>query len=153
MEALVSLLNKHHLSISSVESFTVGMFASELGSIPGVSSVYRGSLVTYQTVAKQTLLGIDANVIEEFGVVSKEVALLMIQKGNELLNTDICVSFTGNAGPGVMEDKDVGEVYIGISFCKHEEVYALKFEGSRTEIQKSAINFVIHTLHDKIKEM
>ena len=40
MEDLVRLLIKKNVTISSVESFTVGNFAATLGSVPGVSAVY-----------------------------------------------------------------------------------------------------------------
>ncbi|WP_249030242.1 CinA family protein [Tannockella kyphosi] len=153
MEALVSLLNQHHLSISSVESFTVGKFASTLGAIPGVSKVYKGSFITYQNQCKEEILKIDASDIIQYGVVSKEIAQFMVENGNELLKTDICVSFTGNAGPEAMENKPVGRVYIGIMFLGKVEVYELTLQGSRENIQNRAIQFVIDTLSDKIKEI
>ena len=58
MDELAKALIQYNISISSVESFTVGNFAAMLGSIPGISKVYRGSLVTYQSETKERLLGI-----------------------------------------------------------------------------------------------
>ena len=71
MDELAKALIKYNISISSVESFTVGNFAAMLGSIPGISKVYKGSLVTYQNKTKERLLGISHEVIEKYGVVSK----------------------------------------------------------------------------------
>ena len=48
MNELAELLIKNNISIGTVESFTVGNFATMLGSIPGISKVYKGSLITYQ---------------------------------------------------------------------------------------------------------
>ena len=42
----------------------------------------------------------------------------MATYGQKLLDTDVIVSFTGNAGPSVMEDKEVGKVFIGIIIKK-----------------------------------
>lgn len=45
-----------------------------------------------------------------------------------ILDVDLCVSFTGNAGPDAMEGKPVGEVYIGIAY-EDVVVYKLNLEG------------------------
>ncbi|WP_027089378.1 CinA family protein [Thomasclavelia saccharogumia] len=150
MDELAKALIKYNISISSVESFTVGNFAAMLGSIPGISKVYKGSLVTYQSKTKERLLGISHEVIEKYGVVSKEIASLMCINGKQILDSDICVSFTGNAGPDAMEEKPVGLVYIGILY-EGVNIYELKLKGTREEIQQQAIDFVIRKLIEKIK--
>lgn len=150
MDELAKALIQYNISISSVESFTVGYFATMLGSIPGISKVYKGSLVTYQNETKERLLGISHDIIEKYGVVSKEIASLMCVNGKQILNSDICVSFTGNAGPDAMEGKPVGLVYIGILY-QGVNIYELKLKGTRQEIQKQAIDFVIRKLIEKIK--
>lgn len=150
MDELAKALIQYNISISSVESFTVGNFASMLGSIPGISKVYKGSLVTYQSETKERLLGISHDVIAKYGVVSKEIASLMCVNGKQILDSDICVSFTGNAGPDAMEGKPVGLVYIGILY-QGVNIYELKLKGTRQEIQKQAIDFVIRKLNEKIK--
>lgn len=150
MDELAKALIQYNISISSVESFTVGNFAAMLGSIPGISKVYRGSLITYQSETKKRLLGISHEAINKYGVVSKEIASLMCINGKQILDSDICVSFTGNAGPEAMEGKPVGLVYIGIIY-EGINIYELKLKGSRVEIQQQAIDFVIKKLVEKIK--
>ena len=49
-----------------------------------------------------------------------------------------------------MEGKPVGLVYIGI-YYHGINVYELNLKGSRQEIQKQAIDFVIRKLTKKIK--
>ena len=150
MDELAKALIQYNISISSVESFTVGNFAAMLGSIPGISKVYRGSLITYQSETKERLLEISHEAINKYGVVSKEIASLMCINGKQILDSDICVSFTGNAGPEAMEGKPVGLVYIGIIY-EGINIYELKLKGSRVEIQQQAIDFVIKKLVEKIK--
>lgn len=151
IEKLCQMLINYNISISSVESFTVGTFASRVGSVPGVSKIYKGSLVSYQNEVKERLLNIDHSLIEEVGVVSKEVASLMCISGKILFNSDICVSFTGNAGPEPMENKPVGLVYIGISFKSEVKIYELNFDGNRQEIVNQAIDFVVKKLIKKFE--
>lgn len=150
MDELAKALIKYNISISSVESFTVGNFAAMLGSIPGISKVYKGSLVTYQSATKERLLGISHEMVEKYGVVSKEIASLMCINGKQILDSDICVSFTGNAGPDAMEGKPVGLVYIGILY-EGVNIYELKLKVTRQEIQRQAMDFVIRKLIEKIK--
>lgn len=150
MDELARVLIQSNLSISSVESFTVGNFATMLGSIPGISKVYKGSLITYQSDTKERLLGISHDAIIKYGVVSKEIASLMCINGKQILDSDVCVSFTGNAGPEAMEGKPVGLVYIGILY-EGVNIYELQLKGTRQEIQQQAIDFVIRKLIKKIE--
>lgn len=139
MEELAQLLMQEKISISSVESFTVGGFANKIGSISGISSVYRGSLVSYQTRIKRDLLHIDEKIIEKFGVVSREVAGLMAISGQKMFDCDLCISFTGNAGPQAMEEKPVGLIYIGIAYLDHIHTFCYHLSGTREDIKKQAI--------------
>lgn len=139
MEKLALELIERNISISSVESFTVGSFANSVGSISGISKVYRGSLVSYQTRIKRDVLHIDQKIIDAYGVVSKEVAGLMAIKGKEMFESDICISFTGNAGPTPMEDKPVGLIYIGIAYLDKIETYEYHLIGNRESIKKQAV--------------
>ena len=140
MDELAQLLKDRNISIASVESFTVGGFASTIGSISGISQVYRGSLVSYQTRIKRDVLNIDEKIIEKFGVVSKEVAGMMAINGQKMFDCDLCISFTGNAGPTAMEDKPVGLIYIGIAFLDSIQTYCFQLNGSRQQIKEQAIH-------------
>lgn len=136
---LVRFLIEKNISISSVESFTVGHFAAALGSIPGVSAVYKGSLVSYQNIIKQKVLGIPQEIIDHYGVVSEEVAGLMCINGQKMFDTDLCISFTGNAGPDAMEGKKVGLIYIGIAYKDDVHTYKYELSGSRQQIVEQAV--------------
>ncbi|MCR5505841.1 MAG: CinA family protein [Bacilli bacterium] len=127
------------LTIGSIESFTGGLFAKEVTSVPGASGYYKGTIVTYATSEKERLLGISHDDVVKYGVVSKEIAEQMAVYGRDLLDVDVCVSFTGNAGPDAMEGKPVGEVYIGISSNEKTEVFPQKLKGNRFEIQSQAV--------------
>lgn len=150
MKKLAKLLIGRNISIASVESFTVGNFAAELGKNPGISKVLKGALVSYQNDVKERLLAISQETIDKYGVVSKEVAGLMAMSGHKLFGSDITVSFTGNAGPEVMENKEVGLVYIGIKMEK-VNVYELHLKGGRQEIIEQAIDFAARKILDNLK--
>lgn len=147
-EGLNTLFREKGLTLGSVESFTGGAFASSIVAVSGASKFYKGGLVTYASEEKVRLLGISQSDVDKYGVVSKEIALQMAKLGKEKLATDYCVSFTGNAGPEVMENKPVGLIYIGIATPKETKAYEFQLEGNRNKIQKSAIDLA-YTLLEK----
>ena len=149
-EQLNKLLTEKGLTLGSVESFTGGLFASTITSTPGASKFYKGGYVTYATEEKINLIYVPKDVIEQHGVVSREVAYHMANNARQLLKVDYCVSFTGNAGPSAMEGKPVGEIHIGIASQAIAEVYSLNIEGTRREIQGKAVEFAINKLLEKI---
>ena len=147
---LKELLVSKKLTLGSVESFTGGLFASSITQVSGASNFYKGGLVTYTNEEKHRLLGISNEDIAKFGVISKEIAYLMAKNGQEKLNVDICVSFTGNAGPTAMENKSVGEVYIGIAYLDKVEVYPFILKGDRNAIQKEGVINALEIIKKKI---
>ena len=106
---VLSSLEKRGLTLGSVESLTAGLFASTICSVPGASKVFKGSFVTYATSMKTDFLNINKAFINKYGVVSKEVAREMAIIGRHGLEVDVCVSFTGNAGP----TKEKGKAPVG----------------------------------------
>ena len=102
--------------------------------------------MTYQTCIKTDVLKVDQDLVDRYGVVSHEVAYAMCKNGCDLFKSDICVSFTGNAGPEAMEDKPVGLVYVGINNQGEIHTYEFNLVGSRASIQQQAIEKVIKLL-------
>lgn len=144
---LVEVLTRKELTIGSIESFTGGLFAKTITDVSGASKCFKGSLVTYSKEAKVNLLGIDSDFIDKYGMVSSGVSQQMAIKGRKLLNTDVCVSFTGNAGPDVCEgDAQVGECYMSIVFNKKIWTFPLHIEAERKAVREVAVNTVIDTI-------
>lgn len=146
------LFREYGRTLGSVESFTGGLFAREITKVSGASHFFKGALVTYASEEKNRILGISYNDIDQYGVVSREVAAQMASNGQKLLNVDYCVSFTGNAGPEAMEDKPVGIVYIGIAIYDKVEVYEFHLSGDRDTIQNEGVINALKLLEKKILE-
>jgi len=139
-------------TLGSVESFTGGRFASSITAIPGASSFYKGGYVTYATIEKEKLLCIDHDRIEQFGVVSQEICGDMAMHAKFLLDVDYCIAFTGNAGPSAMENKPVGEIYIGVTAYNMTQVYKYQLSGSREEIINQALDIGYQHLAKMIQD-
>ena len=152
VQTINKLFREYGRTLGSVESFTGGLFAREITAVPGASHFFKGALVTYASEEKNRILGISYQDIDQYGVVSREVAAQMASNGQKLLNVDYCVSFTGNAGPDAMEGKPVGLVYIGVAIYDRIEVYELHLSGSRDDIQKEGVKNALEILEKKILE-
>ncbi len=122
-------LKKHHMTISFCESASAGALTSMFCENSGVSEVFKGSFITYQNEAKEKILGISEDILKKQGAVSAIVAELMAKNTAKKLNTDICISITGNAGSNVMENKPACFYYVGIHIIDRTEVFEVQLEN------------------------
>lgn len=137
-EKVKSELEKSGLWIASAESLTGGKFAENLISVPGASAICRGGIICYDPSVKINILDVPAELIKTEGTVSDACARELAKNVAIKLDANIGISFTGIAGPGRVENKDVGTVYIGIYLNGLEEVHQFKFIGEREVIRHSA---------------
>lgn len=150
---LVNLLKEKNLTIGSIESITGGLFASTLTNVSGVSQIFPGSIVTYANEAKEQLLGISHARIENYGVVSKEIAYDMAKEGRNRLHVDICVSFTGNAGPTVLDHLPVGRLFIGIAIGQVVKTYELQIDAlDRNRIRELAVDEAMKKVIELVRQ-
>ena len=140
MEKLLKAYKEKGLTLGSVESMTGGLFSAKFTEIPGSSAVFKGSVVTYSCEEKINIVGVKKVTIEKYGVVSEEVAKEMAEKGRKLLNVDVCVSVTGNAGPTCEPGgKPVGCFYIGVSSKKGTFAKVYFGRQKRNECRNEAV--------------
>ena len=120
----VKLLREKGWTMATAESCTGGRIASRMTGLPGVSSVYRGGVVSYWTSVKGDVLGVPQEILDEYGPVSEQCARAMAEGACRVTGAEIAVSVTGSAGPDPDErGTPVGIVYIGLAtptgtFCR-----------------------------------
>ena len=102
-------------TLSVAESCTGGKISSLITSVPGSSEYYLGSVTSYAIPIKEKILGVPEAVINEYGVVSSEVAAAMAEGVRKVTGSDYAVATTGLAGPGGDERNPVGTVWIGVA--------------------------------------
>jgi len=154
---VVKLLERKGWTISTAESCTGGLLSELITSVSGASAVFELGICTYSERIKSEFLGVPAADIAEYGVVSKEVALEMVNGLKKRSGADVCVSVTGIAGPsGGTPEQPVGTVYIGFDvggrqFVRLPELWKLP-DRSRDNIRRSAAAFVFETLESLLAE-
>jgi len=151
-EVLIDKLKEKNLKLVTAESCTGGLIAEKITNIPGSSEVFTGGLVTYSNEMKMSLLDVKKETLDEFGAVSRGVAIEMADGARLKYNADIAISVTGIAGPdGGSEEKPVGLVYVGISTAEKTEAMRFNFTGNRNKIREVTAKNAIHMALSEIK--
>ncbi len=120
------LLVKKNKTISTAESCTGGYIAHLLTEKAGASAYYSGSVISYSYQAKEDLLQVDKNTLEQLGAVSEEVVIQMAKGALKNILTDYTIAVSGIMGPdGGMPDKPVGTVWIAVG--NNDNIVAEKF--------------------------
>lgn len=141
-KTLVDILKDVGQMISTAESMTGGMIASSIVDVAGASSVLYEGVVTYSIQSKCKRLGINPHFVDEYGVVSQQVAQAMAV-GLRKNGSNIALSITGNAGPTAEDDLPVGLCYIGVATERGVSVYKNRFLGDRNSIRAQATNMAL----------
>lgn len=141
------------MTFASAESCTGGNIAHLITLIPGSSEVFRGAAVTYATPTKTKVIGVPAAMIDEFGVVSREVAESMAQGVRRLMESDFGVATTGVAGPsGGTEETPVGTVCMALATPQGVSSQCCHFDGDRQSVINQATQAVYKMLYDWMEE-
>ncbi len=124
------------LTLALAESCTGGLIAKLLTDHPGVSEFLDRSLVTYANSAKIDLLGVGAELIEQYGAVSNECAQAMARGVRLTAGADIGLAVTGIAGPdGGTAEKPVGTVFIAMDTGQGCLTEHFHYHGDREQIR------------------
>lgn len=138
--AVVRLLKKLELTVSTAESCTGGLLAARLVNVPGVSDVFREGFITYSNKAKRKILDVGKGTLKKYGAVSEQTAKEMATGGVFATDSDVCIAITGIAGPdGGTEEKPVGLVYIACYLKDKVSVEQYLFKGNREKIREQAV--------------
>ena len=131
----------------TAESCTGGRIAAAFTAISGASAILDGSVVSYSNNIKHTWLGVEKEVLENFGAVSSQCVSQMLKGIKNLADADYAIAVSGIAGPtGGTELKPVGTVYIGLQTPFSQEVFQCFFHGDRESIQEQSTVFAIKKL-------
>ena len=150
---IISLIKRKKMKLAIAESCTGGMLSSAITSVSGSSKVFTLGLVTYSNQAKTSILKVPKKIIKQYGAVSVQCCLAMVNNLSKISKSKVCVSITGIAGPkGGSKNKPVGLVYIGIKIRKKVVVNKCNFKNKgRIFIQKQTVKKTLNLLAQLIK--
>lgn len=155
LDQLAAFCVAHQHRVATAESCTGGLLAAACTSIPGSSDWFEGGFVTYRLSAKQRLLGIQPDVLEQHGAVSEVVAKQMVERTLSHADADIAVATTGLAGPaGDGTDTDVGTLWIAWALPEPDgvSISAQRFElhVARGPFREAAVQLAVEGLLERL---
>lgn len=142
--SVVAELRRRGEKVAVAESLTGGGLGSALTSVPGSSDVFLGGVIAYDFSVKEGLLKVPHALIEEFGVVSEEVATAMADGLFELFGSTWAIATTGVAGPGPSGGVAAGTVWIAIRGPINQST-ELEIQGEREVVRNASVSSTLTT--------
>ncbi|MFT4135538.1 CinA family protein [Microbacterium sp.] len=154
-ERLVARLGELGWSIAIAESLTGGLVAAALVAVPGASEVVRGGVVAYATDVKESVLGVDAALLDAHGAVHPRVARQMADGARRVLGHEgrpaqVGVATTGIAGPDSPDGQPVGTVHIAVSTPLGSRAESLLLGGDREAIRTATVARALRLVLDAL---
>lgn len=131
-QAIGRILQEKGLCMATAESCTGGYMAHLITSIPGSSTYFKGSVVSYSNDLKTNLLGVPEETIAGHGAVSQPVVEQMARGVLSQTGAEVAVAVSGIMGPdGGSPDKPVGTVWMAVANTEKTEAKAMHFRYDR----------------------
>ncbi|MCI1779733.1 MAG: CinA family nicotinamide mononucleotide deamidase-related protein [Bacteroidales bacterium] len=149
--AVGKILMSENKTLCVAESCTGGMICSVFTENPGSSKYFYGGIICYDISVKTDILKVNKEVVEKYGVVSRQCAEAMATEVKNLLGTDYSISITGFAGPdGGTKENPVGTAWIAVCGKKGVISQRLFFRGTRNINRKRFTSHAIDLLRRNI---
>ncbi|MFI5052966.1 MAG: competence/damage-inducible protein A [Acidimicrobiia bacterium] len=133
-------------SLGVAESLTGGFIGARIANVPGASRTFRGSIASYATEVKRSVLGVTAE-----QVVTEEAVKEMAVGAQRVLGADVAIAATGVAGPDEMEGQPVGTVWYGIAIPGHEpEAVSARLPFDRERIRQFSTISLLNLLRMRL---
>lgn len=141
-QTIATIFVQRGATLVTAESCTGGWIAKTLTDIAGSSAWFECGVVAYSYEAKEALLGVRPETLEQQGAVSRETVIEMVSGALARFGATVAVAVTGIAGPsGGTTDKPVGTVWIGWKRrggYAHAEVF--HFDGGRDSVRRQTVS-------------
>ena len=139
-QQLGEILCKKNAKLTTAESCTGGAISEAITSVSGSSQWFEFGFVTYANSAKQQLLGVSEETLEQYGAVSEQVVKQMAQGAIKQSEADYAIAVSGVAGPdGGTEEKPVGTVWVCWQTPSQIWTHKLVLSGDRQAVRTEAV--------------
>jgi nicotinamide-nucleotide amidase len=148
-------LRLRKLMIATAESCTGGWIGEVLTAIAGSSEYVERGFITYSNEAKQELLGVAKQTIDQRGAVSEETVREMAAGAIAHSRAQVAVSVSGVAGPGGgSAHNPVGTVCFGWAVKDGQPQSARqRFDGDRESVRRQAVVFALQGALERIQAL
>jgi len=144
--AVLERLRGRGWTLGVAESLTGGLIGARIVNVEGASDTFRGTIASYATDVKRSLLGVTAK-----SVVSEESAREMAEAAQRVLGADVGIAATGVAGPTEQDGVAVGTVFFGIAIPGlPTEVVSTRLPGDRERLRQFSTISLLNLLRQRL---
>jgi nicotinamide-nucleotide amidase len=144
--AVLSRLERRGWTLGVAESLTGGLIGARIAGVPGASRTFQGSIASYATDVKRSVLGVTAD-----KVVSRESAEQMAEGAQRVLGADVGIAATGVAGPDEQEGQPVGTVWFALALPGLPvEAVSTRLPGDRERIRQFSTISLLNILRMRL---
>jgi len=140
-----------HKTLATAESCTSGGIAREITKVSGSSEYFQGGLVAYQDKLKIKYLGVSAEDIDRYDVVSEPVVRQMVRGACRMFGSDYAIASTGYAGDGC-NGIPSGTIWIAWGTEKDIQAKCLTLNTDRETNTQHAIQQALEGLLEELKK-
>ena len=144
--AVLQRLETRGWTLAVAESLTGGLIGARIVNVAGASRTFRGSVVSYATDVKHTVLGVEAE-----HVISKECAEQMADGVRRVLGADVGIAATGVAGPEEQDGQPVGTVWFALALPgQPTEAVSTRLPGDRERVRQFSTISLLNLLRMRL---
>ena len=117
--------------------------------MPGASRTFRGSIASYATEVKRSVLGVTTD-----HVVSEQCAIEMAVGAQRVLGADVGIAATGVAGPDEQDGQAPGTVWFAIALPGLQpEAFTTRLPGDRERIRQFSAISLLNVLRQRLESL
>ena len=147
--AALRALEAHGWTLGVAESLTAGLIGARIGAVPGASRTFRGSIASYATEVKQSVLGVTTE-----HVVSEQCAIEMAIGAQRVLGADVGIAATGVAGPDEQDGQPPGTVWFAIALPdRAPEAFTTRLPGDRERVRQFSAISLLNVLRQRLESL
>lgn len=148
---LVTAFLDRRWTVAAAESLTAGLLTALITEVPGASGMLRGGIVCYATDTKQSLVGVDGDLLARVGPVDPAVAVALATGARDRFAATIGVGLTGVAGPDRQGGRAPGTVFVATMGPGGAVVAELRETGAgRLAVRAAAVRAALRLLRSAV---
>ena len=137
-------LKAHGMTLVTAESCTGGGVAQAVTMISGSSEWFDRGFVTYSNTAKEEMLGVAPDTLEQHGAVSEQTVREMADGALQYSRAQVALSVSGIAGPsGGTPEKPVGTVWFAWATSDNVQAVCHQLTGDRDAVRAKSVQIAL----------
>ncbi|MFP2485722.1 2-oxo-tetronate isomerase [Enterobacter ludwigii] len=150
---VASKLTDLGLRLTTAESCTGGKLSVALCAEENTAEFYDVGLVVFSDGAKERILGVRPETLEQYTAVSEQTVTEMAARILEIAQADVSIAISGYAGPeGGDDGTAAGTVCFAWNLRGHTETRTVLFSGDCQDVVEKAVQYSLSELVTRLSD-